>query len=125
MLLCRVNPLQNLFNFDLPKRKRAVSYPPKHCAQQTIPATQKDDDFEYERDSVRSNSSRSTRIRLQDKYRVIDEKPADFFTPMGHKDWIKEYAAQILSQSWNPDDKEPDSVYGCFKKVQIQVRVYS
>jgi hypothetical protein len=89
-----------------------------------IPATQEDEDFEYERDSVRSNSSRSTRIRLQDKYRVIDEKPSDFFTPTGHKDWIKKHAAQITAQSGNPDDIQPDSEYGGFKKVQIRVYFY-
>jgi hypothetical protein len=96
-------------NFNSPKRKRAVPFPPKHRAPQTIPATQEDDDFKHEWDSVCSNSSRSTQIWLQDKYRVIDEKPADFFTPMGHKDWIKKHVLQIMAQSGNPDDIEPYS----------------
>ncbi len=106
-------------NFDSPKRKRAVPFFPKHRVPQLIPAIQEDEDFEYERDSVRSNSSRSTRIRLRDKYRAIDEKPSDFFTPTGRKDWIKKHAAQIMAQSGNPDDI--DSENGGFKKVQVRV----
>ncbi len=73
---------------------------------------------------MRSNSfrwTRSTRIRLQDKYRVIYEKPADFFTPTGHKDWIKKHTSQIMAQSGNPGDIEPDSEYDDFKKVQVRV----
>jgi hypothetical protein len=76
-------------NFDSPKRRRAAPYTPRQRAPEIIAATQEEDDYEFERDSVRSSSSRSTRIRLQDKYSVIDEKPADFFTPTSHKDWIK------------------------------------
>jgi hypothetical protein len=91
-------------NFDSPKRERAAPFSLKHRAPQLIPATQEDEDFEYERDSVRFNSSRSTRIHLQDRCRVIDEKPSDFFTPPGHKDRIKKHAAQIMVQSGNPDD---------------------
>jgi hypothetical protein len=70
---------------------------------------------------VRTSSSRSTRIRLQEKFRVIDEKPANFFTPTSHKDWIKKHASQIMAQSGNPDDIDPDSEYGGFKKVQVRV----
>jgi hypothetical protein len=65
------------------------SSPPNIVRRNQIPATQEEDDFEFEWDSVRSNSSRSKRIRLQDKYRLIDEKLAEFFTQTGHKDWIK------------------------------------
>ncbi len=111
-------------NFGSPKRKRAALFSPKHRGPQTMPATQEDDDFKYERDSLCSNSSHSTRIRLQDKYRVIDENPAEFPTPMGHKDWIKKHASQIMAQSGNPDNIEPDSEYGGIKKVQVHVYFY-
>ncbi len=33
---------------------------------------------------------------------------------------LKKHAAQIMAQSGNPDDIEPDSYYGGFKKVQVR-----
>jgi hypothetical protein len=106
-------------NFDSPKRRRIAPYTPKHRAPEIIPATQEEDDYEIERDSVRSSSTRSTRIRLQDKNRVIDEKPADYFTSTSHKDWIKKHASQIMAQSGNPDDIEPDSEYVASRKFRF------
>ena len=111
-------------NFDSPKRRRTAPYTPRHRAPEIIAETPEEDDYEFERDSVRTSSSRSTRIRLQEKFRVIDEKPANFFTPTSHKDWIKKYAAQIMAQSGNPDDIDPDSEYGGFKKVQVRVYLF-
>jgi hypothetical protein len=111
-------------NFDSPKRRRTAPYTPRQRAPEIIAETPEEDDYEFERDSVRTSSSRSTRIRLQEKFRVIDEKPANFFTPTSHKDWIKKYAAQIMAQSGNPDDIDPDSEYGGFKKVQVRVYLF-
>jgi hypothetical protein len=68
-------------NFDSQKRNSVSQYAPKYRAPQSIPATQEDDDFDFERDSVCSSSSRSTRIRLQEEIRVIDIKPTNSSTP--------------------------------------------
>ncbi len=47
-------------NFDSPKRRRAAPYTPRQRAPEIISATQEEDDYEFERDSVRSSSSCST-----------------------------------------------------------------
>ncbi len=90
-----------------------------------IPATQEDEDYEFERDSVRSNSSRSTRIRLQEKFRVIDKKSADSLTPAGQKEWFRKHASKIMDQSGNSDDVDPADVeFGGFKRVQVRLYLY-
>jgi hypothetical protein len=82
-------------------------------------ATQQEDDFDYERDSVSSNSSWSTRIRLQEKIGVIDQKPAYSTTPANIKDWIRKHAANVMAQSCNHEDVDPsDAAYCGFKRVQ-------
>ncbi len=56
-------------------------FSPNLRAPNQIAPTQEEDDFDCERDSVRSNSSRSTRIQLQEKNRIVDQKPPDSLTP--------------------------------------------
>jgi hypothetical protein len=108
-------------NFDSPNRRRAAPFSPKHRAREQIPATQEDEDYECERDSVRSNSSRSTRIRLQEKFRVIDKISTDSLTPAGQKEWFRKHASQVMAQSGNTDDLDPaNDDFGGFKRVQVR-----
>ena len=108
-------------NFDSPKRRRAAPFSPKHRAREQIPATQEDEDYECERDSVRSNSSRSTRIRLQEPYRIIEKISTDSLTPAGQKEWFRKHASQIMAQSGNSDDLDPaNDDFGGFKRVQVR-----
>ena len=95
-LMYRKSVLHSL-DFDSPKRKRAAPFSPVKRALEKIAAIQEEDDFDYERDSVRSKSSLSTRIRLQEKFRVIDQKPADSTTPASIKNWIRKHAANITA----------------------------
>ena len=108
-------------NFDSPKRRRAAPFSPKHRAREQIPATQEDEDYECERDSVRSNSSRSTRIRLQEPYRIIEKIPTDSLTPAGQMEWFRKHASQVMAQSGNSDDLDPaNDDFGGFKRVQVR-----
>ena len=108
-------------NFDSPKRRRAAPFSPKHRAREQIPATQEDEDYECERDSVRSNSSRSTRIRLQEPYRIIERISTDSLTPAGQKEWFRKHASQVMAQSGNTDDLDPaNDDFGGFKRVQVR-----
>ncbi len=107
--------------FDSPKRRRAAPFSPKHRAREQIPATQEDEDYEFERDSVRSNSSRSTRIRLQEKFRIIDKISTDSLTPAGQKEWFRKHVSQVMAQSGNTDDLDPaNDDFGGFKRVQVR-----
>jgi hypothetical protein len=111
--------------FDSPKRRRTAPFSPKHRARELIPATQQDEDYECERDSVRSTSSRSTRIRLQEKFRVIDKISTDSLTPEAQAAWFKKHAAQIMAQSGNSDDIDfADAEFGGFKRVQVRFYLY-
>jgi hypothetical protein len=108
-------------NFDSPKRRRAAPFSPKHRAREQIPATQEDEDYECERDSVRSHSSRSTRIRLQQPYRIIEKIPTDSLTPAGQMEWFRKHASQVMAQSGNSDDLDPaNDDFGGFKRVQVR-----
>jgi len=108
-------------NFDSPKRRRAAPFSPKHRAREQIPATQEDEDYECERDSVRSHSSRSTRIRLQEPYRIIEKISTDSLTPAGQKEWFRKHASQVMAQSGNTDDLDPaNDDFGGFKRVQVR-----
>jgi hypothetical protein len=112
-------------NFDSPKRRRAAPFSPKHRAREQmmlqIPATQEDEDYECERDSVRSHSSRSTRIRLQEPYRIIEKIPTDSLTPAGQMEWFRKHASQVMAQSGNSDDLDPaNDDFGGFKRVQVR-----
>jgi hypothetical protein len=73
-------------DFDSPKWKWVVPLFTKKRAPELIAASQDEDDFDCERDSVRSNSSQSMRIRLQQNFRIIDQKPADSMSPATIKD---------------------------------------
>ncbi len=107
---------------DSQKQKWAAPFPPKKRAPELIAATQEEDNFDCERVSLRSKSSLSTRIRLQEKYRIIDENPAGSASPSNIKDWIKQHATNVMAQSSNHYDVDSaDAANGGFKCVQVRV----
>ena len=62
-----------------------------------------------------------TRIRLQEKYRVIGEKPADTH-PSILEEWIRKHAAIVMAQLGDVDDiNSADGAFGGFKRVQVCV----
>ncbi len=73
------------------------------------------------------HSSRSTRIRLQEKFRVIDVKPTDSLNAFAQKEWLRQQAAPIMAQSGIPesDDLDPAGAeYDGFKKIQVRIYIF-
>ncbi len=82
-----------------------------------IGATQADDDFE--RDSLASQSSRTTaRSRLQEKYVKVVTLYKVECTPEEIKERIREIAFNAMVKSAIYEDLDPaDRAYGGFKKI--------
>jgi len=80
------------------------------------------DDSDVERDSLRSQSSRSTRLRLQDKFEVIAEMATDDHESDRVKEWIRKHALQVMAQAGSTDDLNPkDAAFGGFKRASVCV----
>ena len=95
-------------DFDSPVRK----------ARMEVVATP--DDSDVERDSLRSQSSRSTRLRLQEKFEVIAEMSTDDPDSDRVKEWIRKHASQVMAQAGTADDLNPkDAAFGGFKRASV------
>jgi hypothetical protein len=86
-------------------------------AANIISATHADEDFE--RDSLASQSSRTTaRIRLQEKYVKVATLYTDECTPEEIKEHIHEIAFDAMKKSAIYEDLDPaDRAYGGLKKM--------
>jgi hypothetical protein len=95
------------------QQRQAIS---TRSAADIIGATQADEDFE--RDSLASQSSRTTaRIRLQEKYVKVATLYKDECTPEEIKERIREIAFNAVVKSAIYEDLDPaDKAYGVFKK---------
>ena len=117
-LMSRKSARQSL-DFDSPKRKRAAPLSPKKKRGRDTVADMQEQEFsDCDRDSLLS--SRTTRKRLQRKYRVVGDKPVNSASPSSIKEWIHKHAVNVMAQSGNMDDIAcKDKEYGGFKRVQV------
>ena len=122
-LMSRRTARQSL-EFDSPPRQPAKYRhpqftPPRH-AREEITATQDDDDEDIERDSLSSSQTGSTRIRLQEKWRVIGTKDK-VSTPANEvQRWIEEHAVAEMAKAGNFEDLRPAPTdVGGFKRVHV------
>jgi hypothetical protein len=101
-------------------RKFKTPFSPPRTAADIIGATQADEDFE--RDSLASQSSRTTaRIRLQEKYVTVATLYKDELTPEEIKKRIRDIAFTAMAKSVIYEDIDPaDTAYGGFKKNNVR-----
>ncbi len=101
-------------------RKFKSPFTPPRTAPDIIGATQADEDFE--RDSLASQSSRTTtRSRLQEKYVTVATLYKDELTPDEIKKHIREIAFTAMAKSVTYEDLDPaDTAYGGLKKNNVR-----
>ncbi len=95
--------------------------PPRHAREQ-IRATQYDDDDydDYERDSLDSSQTGSTRIRLQERWRVIGTKDKATFTTADINKWVEEHAHAEMAKAGQFEDLRPAPTdVGGFKRAHV------
>jgi hypothetical protein len=111
-------------SFDSPppakSRRFKAPFTPPRTAADIIGATQADEDFE--RDSLASQSSRSTaRIRLQEKYVKVATLYKDEMTPEELKKRVRDIAFSAMSKSVIFEDIDAaDRDYGGFKRNNVR-----
>jgi hypothetical protein len=111
-------------DFDSPPRK-PVKYrhqqftPPRHAREQ-IKATQYEDDDDCERDSLCSSQTGSTRIRLQERWRIIGTKDKATTTLHEFNEFMEEHARAEMTKAGNFEDLRSAAIdVGGFKRVQV------
>ncbi len=114
------------FSFESPPpakfRKFKSPFTPPRTAADIIGATQADEDFE--RDSLASQSSRTTAcILLQEKYVKVATLYKDELSPdeINLKQRIRDIAFTAMAKSVIYEDFDPaDRAYGGFKKINVR-----
>jgi hypothetical protein len=110
------------FESPPPARSRKFKSPftPPRTAADIIGATQADEDFE--RDSLASQSSRTTaRIRLQEKYVKVATLYKDEMTSDEINKRIRDIAFTAMAKSVIYEDIDPaDRAFGGFKKKNVR-----
>jgi hypothetical protein len=110
--------------FDSPPSKQAKYRheqftPPRHAREQ-IKATQYDDDDDYERDSLTSSQTGATRIRLQERWRIIGTKEKATTTSDEFNEWLREHGRAEMAKAGQFEDLQPASTdVGGFKHVHV------
>jgi hypothetical protein len=111
-------------SFDSPppakSRRFKAPFTPPRTAPDIIGATQADEDFE--RDSLASQSSRTTaRIRLQEKFVTVATLYTDELSPDEIKMRIRDIAFTAMAKSVIYEDIDAaDTAYGGFKKKNVR-----
>ena len=111
-------------SFDSPppakSRRFKAPFTPPRTAPDIIGATQADEDFE--RDSLASQSSRSTaRVRLQEKYVKVATLYKDEMTPEELKKRVRDIAFSAMSKAVIFEDIDAaDRDYGGFKRNNVR-----
>ena len=124
-LMSRKTARQSL-DFESPPRQPAKYRhpeftPPRHAREQ-IKATQDDDDDAFERDSLCSSQTGSTRIRLQERWRIIGTKDKATSTLDEIKEWIDEHGRAEMAKAGQFEDLHPASTdVGGWKRVHVSV----
>ncbi len=110
-------------DFDSPLRQpakyRHQKITPPRYAREQIKTTQ-DDDEEYERDSLCSSQTGSTRIRLQERWKIIGTKEKATSTLDEIKDWLDEHGRAEMAKARQFEDLRPAPTdVGGFKRVHV------
>ena len=122
-LMSRKTARQSL-EFDSPPRQPAKYRhpqftPPRHAREQ-IKATQDDDDDEFERDSLCSSQTGSTRIRLQERWRIIGTKAKATSSVSEINQWIEEHARAEMAKAGQYEDlRQAPTDVGGWKRVHV------
>jgi hypothetical protein len=123
-LMSRKKSARQSLDFDSPPPKQ-VKYrherftPPRHAREQ-IGTTQFDEDDVYERDSIGSSQTGSTRIRLQERWRIIGTKNKATTTLHEFNEYMEEHARAEMTKAGNFEDlRSADTDVGGFKRVQV------
>ena len=123
-LMSRKKTARQSLDFDSPPPK-PVKYrherftPPRH-ARDAIGTTQFDEDDLYERDSIGSSQTGSTRIRLQERWRVIGTKNKATTTLHEFNEYMEEHARAEMTKAGNFEDlRSAATDVGGFKRVQV------
>jgi hypothetical protein len=110
-LMSRKTARQSL-DFDSPPAKPAQYRhqqftPPRHAREQ-IRKTQNDDDGDdYERDSLCSSQTGSTRIRLQERWKIVGTRNKATTSTKDFKKWIEEHAHAEMAKAGQFEDLKP------------------
>ena len=111
--------------FDSPPRQPAKYRhpqftPPRHTREQIQATHDDDDDDDIERDSLCSSQTGSTRIRLQERWRIIGTKDK-VSTPANEiQQWIEGHAVAEMAKAGHYEDLRPASTdVGGFKRVHV------
>jgi hypothetical protein len=115
--------------FDSPPKSARYRHekftPPRH-APEKIRCTQEDDDFDFERDSLASQSSRTARTRLQEKWRFIGSQDKLTKSTEEIKEWIEVHAKAEMQKSGMYDDVTPvPGGFGGFKRAHVRIDLCS
>jgi hypothetical protein len=115
-------------DFDSPPRKPAKYRhqqftPPRHAREQIRTTQYDDDDDDYERDSLCSSQTGSTRIRLQEteeRWRIIGTKDKATITLDEMNEWVQEHALAEMAKAGQFEDLRPaPTVVGGFKRLHV------
>jgi hypothetical protein len=102
-------------------RRDPLTFTPPRKSRDVIPASQ--DDLDYERDSV--GSSRSTRKRLQEKFRVIGTKSTTEYSQQQIDEWIDATArADMLKAGDYEDVRSKREDIGGFVRANVSDAVF-
>jgi hypothetical protein len=110
-------------DFDSPSRKPAIYRhqqftPPRH-ARKLIKTTQYDDD-DYERDSPCSSQTGFTRVRLQERWKIIGTKEKATTTRNEFEEWIEQHGRAEMAKAGKFEDLRPAATdVGGFKRVHV------
>ncbi len=111
--------------FESPPRKPAKYRnqqftPPRHAREQIKSTQYDDDDDECERDSLCSSQTGSTRIRLQERWRIIGTKDKATTTPDQYEEWLTEHGRAEMAKAGHFEDLRPTPTdVGGFKRVNV------
>jgi hypothetical protein len=86
-----------------------------------------EDDYDFERDSLASQSSRPTRIRLQEKFRVIQVLDQAETTPADMKKWIEEHARAEMAKAGSYENlpARDTECIGGFMRAHVRLQLLS
>ena len=111
-------------DFEFPtslSRKKAAPFTPPRSSRDFVSATQEDDEWDFERDSVASQSSRTPRKRLIERWQVVDVKRKSDSTKEEVLEMFADFAIDELAKAGPSDDvvaREDD--LGLFRRVQVR-----
>ncbi len=93
---------------------------PRHAREQIRTTQYDDDDDDYARDSLCSSQTGSTRIRLQERWKIIGTKDKATTTLDVIDEWIENHARAEMAKAGRFEDLRPAPTdVGGFKRVHV------